>query len=77
MEIEFTEIEDVFDETRRDTLVTMNVFKHLGTLLTDLVEIDECFYYWDGRCAGEKLGDIMTSLLNTEIEADYSSLTGN
>ena len=42
----------MFDDAKRDMLVVMNSFKHMGTLLNDIVEIDECFYYWDGKCAG-------------------------
>ena len=72
----FTETQTVFDTDDRDQMVLMNTFKNLGTLMKDIAEIDECFYYWNGKCAGEKMGEIMLSLLDPSIEATHTELTG-
>merc|ERR1712183_862245 len=72
----FSEIDVMFSTGVRDVLVTMNAFKNMGTLLQRLANIDECFYYWDGKCAGEHMGEMMISLLDPAIEADYEELTG-
>ena len=59
----FRETEDVFAESERALKVTENFFNHLGDIMKEIAEIDECFYYWNGKCTGQRMGMIMNHLL--------------
>ena len=76
LRVYFKATQDLFTEDKKNLLVVMNTFKNLGQLLKDLAEIDECFYYWNGKCAGERMGNIMLSLLGMDVAEDYTTVTG-
>jgi hypothetical protein len=41
---------------KKAMLLMKSVSKHIGTILKNLVELDDCFVNWDGRCVGAKIG---------------------
>ena len=48
-------------------LLLMNGLKNFGSLLKDIMAVDDCFRKWDGKCAGEALGGAFLSLMNPDI----------
>ena len=45
----------------------MNGLKNFGSLLKDIMAVDDCFGKWDGKCTGEALGGAFLSLMNPAI----------
>ena len=48
--------------------------KNLGTILSNVVQLDSCFEEWSGECAGSRLGKVVFSMLDPAIETDYHNL---
>ena len=55
-------------------LIPMNFFKNMGTILSNIVQIDKCFEAWDGECAGRRLGQTTFNMLDPSIQAVYDAL---
>ena len=51
----------------QSNLITMNFFKNMGTILSNVVQLDSCFEEWDGECAGRRLGQTIFHLLDPSI----------
>lgn len=58
----------------RRSLIPLNFFKNMGTILADIVQLDTCFQLWDGKCAGERLGRTTFKMLDPSIKSVYDSL---
>lgn len=56
------------------TLIGMNGLHNLGTVLSNMVQLDECFENWNGKCAGERLGNTIYGLLDTSIITVWDAL---
>ena len=66
---------DQYSSVMNDTnLLTMNFFKNMGTILANVVQLDECFEIWDGTCAGRHLGLSTFSMLDPSIESKWNAL---
>ena len=46
----------------------------MGTILANVVQLDECFEVWDGECAGRHLGLSTFSMLDPSIESKWNDL---
>ena len=58
-------------------LISMNFFKNLGTILSNVVQLDTCFEAWDGTCAGDKLGKTTFSLIDPSIVDSWNALAND
>jgi hypothetical protein len=45
----------------------MNFFKKMGSILSNVVQLDSCFEAWNGECAGRRLGETTFFLLDPSV----------
>lgn len=54
--------------------IFMNFFKNLGTIMSNIVQLDSCFEEWNGECAGSRLGQTVFALLDPAIQTTWHNL---
>lgn len=70
----FDQYSDIMEGAQNAQLIFMNFFKHLGSIMSNVVQLDSCFEEWDGECAGRRLGRTVFALLDPAIQTTLHNL---
>jgi len=73
----FEEYDTTFESGSKLNLIAMNFFTNMGSILSNMVQFDDCFEAFDGECVGGRLGKSTYTLLNPDVVAKWAALENN